>query len=307
MSVAAVTGAWSYLGRHITRNLLGEGHAVRSLTSRTIPVDDPFNGGVQAYPLSWNLADMTRALDGVETLYNTYWVRHTLPPIGHQGPWTTHADAVANSRILIDAALAADVQRIVHVSITHPDPASPLPYFRGKAEVEDYIKNSGLTYAILRPSCFFGANDILINNIAYAVRRFPVFFLPGPLGYRIRPIHVRDMAELMCTYGAGTGHEVRDACGPEQYPFDGLVQRMGEWLAGRRPRIVTLGTSLCLALYQLAGQMLRDTILSRDELEGLSADLLGSDEQPLGTTRLSVWVQDNRHSLGLKFQPEPPR
>ncbi len=307
MGVAAVTGAWSYLGRHITQALQARGQTVRSLTSRAIPADDPFQGAVQAYPLHGEQESLVHALDGVDTLYNTYWVRHTRPPIGHRGPWTTHEAAVARSRHLIDAAQAAGVKRLVHVSITQPDAASPFPYFRGKAAVEAYIRHSGLSYAILRPACFFGAHDILINNIAYAVRRFPLFCLPRPLGYRVRPIHVQDMATLMCTYGADTTNGVWDACGPEQYPFDQLVQQMGQWLTGRRPRLVPLPSALCHILYRIAGQVLRDTILSREELQALAADHLSSTAPPLGTTRLSTWVQAHREDLGLTFRPEPPR
>ena len=307
MQVTAVTGAWSYLGRHVAQVLLSQGQTVRSLTARPVPADDPFQGAVAAYPLTWALPALTRALQGVETLYNTFWVRHTRPPIGHRGPWISHTEAVVKSRILIDAARAAGVQRVVHVSITNPRADSPLPYFRGKAEVETYIRRSGLSYAILRPSCLFGAHGILINNIAYAVRRFPAFFLPSPPGYRIRPIHVRDMAHAMCVYGAGTVPVVQDACGPEQYPFAELVQHMGAWLMGRTPRIVHLPTPLCLVLYQAAGQVLRDTILSQDELEGLATDLLGSDEPPLGTTLLSQWVQNHKNVLGRRFHPEPRR
>ena len=307
MHVAAVTGAWSYLGRHVTRALLTQGQTVRSLTARPIPAADPFQGAVVAHPWTWTLPALTRSLHGVDTLYNTFWVRHTRPPIGHRGSWTSHAEAVAKSRVLIAAARAAGVQRVVHVSITHPQADSRLPYFRGKAQVETCIRQSGLSYAILRPSCFFGAHDILINNIAFAVRHFPVFCLPGPASYRIRPIHVRDMATAMCVCGASTDPIVQDACGPEQYLFADLVQLMGTWLTGRAPRIVHLPTTLCLYLYQAAGQVLRDTILSRDELIGLASDLLSSDAPPLGTTRLSQWVQARRQVLGRSFHPEPRR
>ncbi len=307
MRVAAVTGAWSYLGRHVTRVLLTQGQTVRSLTSRVVPTNDPFKGAVATHALTWKLPAMTQALQGVDTLYNTFWVRHTRPPIGHRGPWTSHAEAVAKSHILIDAACAAGVQRVVHISITNPRANSHLPYFQGKAEVEAYIKRSGLSYAILRPSCFFGANDILINNIAYAVRRFPVFFLPNPAGYRIRPMHVGDMATSMCTFGAGTDSVVRDACGPEQFPFAKLVQHMGIWLTGQAPRVMHVPIYLCQGIYQAAGQVMRDTILSRDELDGLASDLLGSDEPPLGTTLLSQWVQEHKNSLGSRFRPEPRR
>lgn len=303
-----VTGAWSYLGRHVAAELLDRGRTVRSLTSRPVPDPDPFEGAVEARPWTWNKPALLReALAGVDTLYNTYWVRHTRPPVGHRGPWTSHDQAVARSRLLIDAAAAAGIRRVVHVSITQPDPGSPLPYFAGKAAVEAHLQGSGLSHAILRPSCFFGAGDILLNNIAHAVRRFRIFFLPSPTGYRIRPIHVGDMAGAMVRHGGMDGNVTRDACGPEQYAFDELVARMGPWLNRPPCRVVPLPMVACEWIYGAAGQVLRDTILSRDELLGLSSDLLGSDEEPLGTVRLSAWVRERRGTLGRRFQPEPPR
>ena len=307
MRDAAVTGAWSYLGRHVTRVLLTQGQTVRSLTSRAVPTNDPFKGEVAAHALTWKLPAMTQALQGVDTLYNTFWVRHTRPPIGHRGPWTSHAEACSEVPHPDRCGLRRRCAAGSSYQYYQPRANSHLPYFQGKAEVETYIKRSGLSYAILRPSCFFGANDILINNIAYAVRRFPVFFLPSPAGYRIRPMHVKDMATSMCAFGTGTDSVVRDACGPEQYPFAKLVQHMGIWLTGRAPRVVHVPISLCQGLYQAAGQVMRDTILSRDELDGLASDLLGSDKPPLGTTLLSQWVQEHKESLGSSFRPEPRR
>ncbi|MXZ40615.1 MAG: NAD(P)H-binding protein [Caldilineaceae bacterium SB0666_bin_21] len=307
MMNAAVTGAWSYLGRYVVRELLERGAQVVSLSSRTPPDPDPFQGSVQARPLRWDSAELTASLAGVDTLYNTYWVRHDRPPIGHRGPWTSHSEAVQNSCMLLDAAKAAGVQRIVHVSITQPSADSRLTYFRGKAQVEAHLRGTGLSHAILRPSCFFGGGDILINNVAWAVRRMPFFPLPGPLDYRIRPMHVVDMAQAICNWGEREDNATRDACGPDQYRFADLVRYIGHTVAGKEPRILTLPTSVCLRLYQAAGLLLRDTILSRAELEGLSQDLLGSDEEPLGTTALSEWVARRADTLGREFHPEPPR
>ena len=56
--------------------------------------------------------------------------------------------------------------------------------------------DSGLSYAILRPTVIFGIEDILINNIAWFVRRFPFFGIPGNGRYGVRPIYVEDMARL---------------------------------------------------------------------------------------------------------------
>ena len=151
--------------------------------------DSPFGDQVKAYPLVFsNIEELTSALAGVETLYNTYWVRfdHRL---------FTHGQAVANSKILFSAARDAGVRRIVHVSITNPDRASALPYFRGKAELEAYLAQLGIPYTVLRPAVFFGNEDILINNIAWVLRTFPVYGIFGAGNYGIQPIHVNDFAE----------------------------------------------------------------------------------------------------------------
>ncbi len=75
--------------------------------------------------------------------------------------------------MLFAAAKDAGVGKIVHISITNPSLDSPLPYFRGKAEVESALQKSGLRYAILRPTVIFGTEGILINNIAWIARHLP--------------------------------------------------------------------------------------------------------------------------------------
>jgi len=85
--------------------------------------------------------------------------------------------AVANSKTLISAAEEANIRRIVHISITNPSEGSPFPYFSGKALVEKAIIQSKLSYAIIRPTVIFGLEGILINNIAWLLRKFPIFFI----------------------------------------------------------------------------------------------------------------------------------
>jgi uncharacterized protein YbjT (DUF2867 family) len=184
----AVTGAFSYSGKYITKRLLACGEEVITLTGHPNR-PDPFNGKVKTYPLDFDEPSMTRSLQGVDVLVNTYWVRFD------KGE-NTQPRAVENTRKLVNAATAAGVKRMIHISITNPSAESHLPYFWGKAVNEKAVMESGISYAILRPTVLVGDEDILINNIAFLLRRFPFFALPGEGAYKLQPVYVDDLAQL---------------------------------------------------------------------------------------------------------------
>jgi NADH dehydrogenase len=166
-----VTGAFSYSGAAIARELLAAGHRTRTLTGH--PERAPADSAIDVRPLNFaDPAELTRSLQGAHTQYNTYWVRFAHGHVDHQV-------AVANSRALFDAAARAGVQRIVHVSITNPSLSSPYPYFRGKAEVEQILADTGVPCAIIRPAILFGEEGVLVNNVAWLLRHLPVFAVGG--------------------------------------------------------------------------------------------------------------------------------
>ena len=299
MATHVVTGAFSYTGRYIARRLLAEGHTVRTLTGHPRP-SDPLSREVETFPLDFtNTQSLARALHGADCLFNTYWIRFARGIL-------TFATAVANSRTLIDAAVEAGVRRVVHVSITNASSASPLPYFRGKALVEEAIASSGLSYAILRPTLIFGVEDILLNNIAWSVRRFPIVPIPGDGTYELRPISVEDLASLAVDSAKGEDQTAMDAVGPECYSYEGLVRLVADAL-GKRPRLLKLPANVALGLSQVLGLLLRDTMLTRDEVKGLTANLLVSDEPPRGTASLRAWLQEHADALGRRYASEVAR
>lgn len=295
----AVTGAFGYSGRYIARRLLDAGHRVITLTSRR-PREDPFAGRVTAFPLAFtDPLRLTEALAGVAVLHNTYWVRFNHPHF-------THAQAVANTRTLFEAAAAAGVRRIVHISITNPTPDSPLEYFRGKAELEATLRASGLPHAILRPTVLFGKEDILINNIAWMLRRFPVFGVFGSGEYRLQPIHVDDLAALAVTYGAGSADVTVDAIGPETFTYRGLVEAIGRAIGRPRP-IVSVPPSVGYWAGRALGLLLGDVVITRDEIRGLMGGLLHADAPPAGSTRLTDWATAHGNTLGRRYASELER
>ena len=299
MATHVVTGAFSYTGKYIARRLLAEGHAVRTLTGHPRP-DDPLAREVETFPLDFaDTRTLAQALNGADTLFNTYWIRFARGSL-------TFATAVANSRTLIDAAVAAGVRRIVHVSITNASSASPLPYFRGKGLVEEAIAASGLSYAILRPTLVFGVEDILLNNIAWSVRRFPIVPIPGDGSYELQPISVEDLASLAVDAAEGDDRVVMDAVGPERYTYEDLV-RLVAGAVGKRPWLLKVPAEAALGLSRVLGTLVRDTMLTRDEVKGLTANLLVSDEPPLGTASLRAWLREHGHTLGRRYASEVAR
>lgn len=294
----AVTGAFSYSGKYITRRLLDRGENVITLTGHPSR-PDPFDGKVKALPLDFEPAALRASLKDVDVLVNTYWVR-----FDHGG--NTQPGAVENTRILISAARAAGVERVVHISITNPSADSPLPYFWGKEANEKTVQESGLDFAILRPTVLAGPEDILINNIAYLLRRLPVFGIPGDGRYLLQPVFVEDLAELAVEGVYGRHNYVIDAVGPDIFTFEELVLLIGKKIGARRP-LMHLPPKLALAAAQSLSLFLGDVLLTPEELEGLMAGLLVSKEPARCKTHLADWLERNAARLGVKYASELAR
>jgi nucleoside-diphosphate-sugar epimerase len=288
-----VTGAFGYTGKYITQRLLYMREEVKTLTGHS-HIESPFGSRVTTSPFSFdNLSLLTESLRGITTLYNTYWVRYSYGGI-------TFDSAVENSIKLIQAAENAGVRRIVHISITNPSEESPFPYFRGKALVEKAIICSKLSYAIVRPTVIFGTEGVLINSIAWLLRRFPIFAIFGSGEYRIQPVFVEDVAEIAISLGHKNDNIVIDAVGPETYTFNDLVHLIREKIRSRAI-IVHVRPRLALFVAKLIGYLVKDVVVTRDEIDGLMSNLLISGGIPTGHTCLSEWLTQNAKVVGSKY------
>ncbi len=298
-AIHAVTGAFGYSGQYIARRLLARGRKVITLTNSR-QRRNAFGDEVRAFPFHFEEpGKLVESLRGVEVLYNTYWVR-----FNHKA--FTHADAVRNTRTMFQAAKAAGVSRIVHVSITNPNQESPLEYFSGKAQLEKALLDTGISYAILRPTVLFGQEDILINNIAWALRHLPVFGVFGDGTYRLQPIYVDDLADLAVQQGATRENKIIDAIGPETFTYRELVEVIGRIIGRKRP-VVPMPPLLGFWAGWLIGKMVGDVMITREEIEGLMADLLYVDSPPAGTTRLTDWAREHAETLGRRYASELAR
>jgi uncharacterized protein YbjT (DUF2867 family) len=297
--INVITGAFSYTGKYITRRLLAMNKQVRTLTGHP-QRPNPFGSQVSVYPLDFaRPLELARCLEGATTLYNTYWIRFA------HGT-TTFEKAVENTILLIRAAEKAGVRRSVHVSITNPALDSRLPYFRGKALLEKVIQDSRLEYAIVRPTVIFGDEDILINNIAWLLRRFPAFPIFGSGAYKLQPIYVEDIADLVVQAGQKRENLLLDAVGPDTLSFEELVRLLARVL-DRHVMISHVPPRVGFALAKLLEPFVGDVLITRDEIAGLMAGLLVSRQAPTGSTRLEDWLREHKQSVGSVYASELQR
>lgn len=299
MTTDAVTGATSYTGRFIAERLVGEGRTVVDLT-RSPRIPHPLGEAVSSSVLDFDHPDeLARALVGVDTLYNTFWIRFERGDRTY--PW-----AIERSRTLFAAAQRGGVRRIVHISVINAAHDAPTAYFRAKATVEDELIGSGVSYAIVRPTVTFGPVDILLNNLAWTLRRLPAFGIPGGGRYPIQPVHVDDIADIALHAGSTAGDTVVDAAGPDVFSFREFVEVVRR-AVGSRARIAPVPVAAALIAARLIGLVVHDVVLTRDEVTELQAGLMRSDTQPMGTIRLADWLAGNADTVGRQWASELDR
>jgi uncharacterized protein YbjT (DUF2867 family) len=299
MARHAVTGAFGFTGRAIATRLLEAGDEVVTLTRRS-GAGDPLAARVTVHRYdTGDPARLAASLAGVDTLYNTYWLR--FPRAG-----ATFEAAVARSAGLFAAARSAGVRRLVHVSVVNASPDAETPYVRAKAALEALVRSSGLEWVIVRPTLTYGPDDILINNLAWALRRFPVYGLPGLGRYTVQPVHVDDVARICVEAGSGVQGRVVDAAGPEVLTYRELVEIVRRAVESRSV-VLPMPKAVVLATAKLIGLVVRDVVLTRDEIRELTSSLLTSRQPPLGRIAISEWVREHADALGRRWASELAR
>jgi NADH dehydrogenase len=299
MTTDAVTGATSYTGRFIAERLVADGRTVIDLT-RDPRDPHPLGDLVSSAALDFDHPDrLARTLEGADTLYNTFWIRFERGPI-------TYGWAIDRTRILFEAARRAGVRRLLHISVINAARDAPTAYFRAKAAVEESLASLGIPYAIVRPTVTFGPGDILVNNLAWTLRRLPVFGIPGDGRYPIQPVHIDDIADLAVRVGSAAEDTVVDAAGPDAFTFNEFVALVRA-AVGSRSLIVHVPVAAALAAARVLGVIVRDVVLTRDEVAELQSRLMASDQPPSGRIHLADWLADNSSTLGRRWASELDR
>lgn len=300
METQVVTGAFGFSGKYITQRLLNKNITVKTLTNSINRKNEFQNKVIVSSYYFDNPGKMVTELEGVSVLYNTYWVRFNHKTFHH-------SEAVDNTLKLFEAAKKAGVKKIVHTSITNPDKNSNMEYFAGKGILEESLTNLGVSYAILRPALLFGKEDILINNIAWMIRKFPIFGVFGDGQYRLQPIFVEDFADLAITQGEKSENVIIDAIGPETFSYKELVKTVSKIILGKECRIFSMSDEIGYWLSKIVGTIKGDVLVTREEIKALKADLLFTNSPATGKTKLTEWLKANNNTSGKEYANELKR
>lgn len=285
---AVVTGAFGNIGAAAAAVLAARGWRVVTLTNRPAASASV----ATAHPLRFHASYLRGVIAGAEAFVNTYWVR--LPSHG-----AGFEEAVANSRLLAEAARDAGVARFVQVSVTHASPDSPSPYYAGKARVDTHVAATFRSHAVVRPTLVVGPKDVLTGNMAWFLRRSPV--IPVPKGeHPVQPVTLDDVGRLIADRVEAGDSGITEAAGPERFTFRGWLELLARAL-GLRRRFFAVPASLFLAATGLAGLVLRDTVVSRDELRSLARGSLVPEGPPTCPTPASAWLMAHGRTLGIRF------
>jgi len=294
-----VTGSFGYIGKYITQELISSGRRVKTITTHP-DKPNPFGNDVKAYPYSFdNPGLLISILKGCDTLFNTYWVRFNYGK-------SSFAKALRNTHILFDSAKKAGIKKIVHISVTNPSESDSLPYYRGKALQEKMLKELGISYCIIRPTLVFGAEDILINNIAWTIRKFPFVPIFGSGDYKVQPIFVEDLASIAIECAEKNTSETLDAIGPETFAYEEMLRIMASAL-NRDVKFFHIWPNVGILLGKIIGFFVNDVLLTKDELRGLMANKLTSQQTPNGKTKFTEWLKANKETIGDRYTSELDR
>ena len=220
----AITGGTGFIGRHLARELINQGHEViviaRGLYARN-------NQPVAGATFVSTDANDTEKLQ--ETLKGCDAVAHCAGTSVEDENQTFEQLHVNGTRSAVMAAERANVKKFVLVSYLNVRPNTPSAYYSTKWQGEEIVRASKLNYTILKAGLIYGQGDHLLHNLSNLFRKMPVFATVGIKEKSVRLIAVEDLVKIISAVLVDENRLSRQTVaviGPEEFPFSTAARRI---------------------------------------------------------------------------------
>ncbi|SYZ74107.1 conserved hypothetical protein [Candidatus Zixiibacteriota bacterium] len=284
----AVTGATGFIGQNLIRALALTGNEIIGLARHT--------SKIQSHPTNvrYMAADINDAESLPRTLQKVNVIYHLVGIIAETKELTFTGTVVTGTENIIAACKSAGVGKIIYLSALGTGSDAMGKYFRSKWEAEEKIRNSGLEYAIIRPSVVYGPGDRFINMLARMIKYFPVTPIPGSGRMRLQPIYVENLTALLVSIldSPGAWGKTLEIGGPEALEYRQMIAIIKKVLNRRRPNIY-----IPLRLMKLSAAVLESFMkpspLTRDQIGMLSRDNICDNRELLNVIDIKLTRMEN--------------
>jgi NADH dehydrogenase len=233
--LVTVFGGSGFVGRHAVRALAKAGWRVRVAVRRPDLAGflQPLGSVGQIQAVQANLRyrwSIEKAVEEADAVVNLVGI---LAPSGRQ---TFEAVQAFGARAVAEAAKAAGVRNLTHLSAIGADPGSAALYARTKAQGEAGVLAAFPEAVVLRPSIVFGPEDEFFNRFAKMAQVSPVLPVIGP-DTRFQPVFVGDVAAaiLAAVEGRAAPGTIYELGGPEVLTFRRCLEILLEEIYRKRP------------------------------------------------------------------------
>jgi NADH dehydrogenase len=225
-----IAGGTGFVGEHLVKELLKEGHSVRILVH---------SRSSQQSTVEHITGDISRresfedGLKGCDAVINLIGIIREFPSRGITFE-RLHVQATAN---LVTAATGAGIRRYLQMSSLGSRPNAISAYHQTKWRAEEIVRNSRLEWTIFRPSLIFGPHDAFINMLAAQLRLAPIMPVIGSGRYRLQPIHGDDVARcfVRALSMPETIGQTYELCGADRLSYEELLDAIAQVLGRPRP------------------------------------------------------------------------